>query len=318
MKLQQLRYVVEVFRRNLNVSDAAEALFTSQPGVSKQIKLLEEELGVVIFERSAKRFTGVTEPGKVVIETAQRILKEAENLKRVGEDYAGGDSGRLAIAATHTQARYALPEVVKDFVGRYPKVRLHLHQGSPTQIAEWLISGEADIAVATEALDQYPEIVALPCRPWSHSVIAPTGHPVLQKALTLQQLARWPLVTYDTAFAGRSKINRAFERAGLVPNVTLAAIDADVIKTYVGLGMGLGIIADMAFDADRDHGLVAIDASHLFESNTTKIGLRRQTHLRRFEFAFIELFAPHLSRRVVEAAMASPAESAADEGLDGI
>jgi LysR family cys regulon transcriptional activator len=318
MKLQQLRYVVEVYRRNLNVSDAAEALFTSQPGVSKQIKLLEEELGVVIFERSAKRFTGVTEPGKVVIETAQRMLKEAENLKRVGEDYAGGDSGRLAIAATHTQARYALPEAVKDFVGRFPKVRLHLHQGSPTQIAEWLISGEADIAVATEALDQYPEIVALPCRPWSHSVVAPVGHPVLQKPLTLQQLARWPLVTYDTAFAGRSKINRAFERAGLVPNVTLAAIDADVIKTYVGLGLGLGIIADMAFDADRDHGLVAIDGSHLFESNTTKIGLRRQTHLRRFEFAFIELFAPHLSRRVVEAAMASPAESAADQGLDGI
>ena len=318
MKLQQLRYVVEVFRRNLNVSDAADALFTSQPGVSKQIKLLEEELGVVIFERSAKRFTGVTEPGRIVIETAQRILKEAENLKRVGEDYAGGDSGRLAIAATHTQARYALPGIVKAFVGRYPKVRLNLHQGSPTQIAEWLISGEADIAIATESLDQYPEIVALPCRPWSHAVVAPRGHAVLDKPLTLQNLARWPLVTYDTAFAGRSKINRAFERAGLVPNVALAAIDADVIKTYVSLGMGLGIIADMAFDAERDQGLVAVNAAHLFESNTTKIGLRRHTHLRRFDYAFIELFAPHLSRTVVDSAMAGPAEAQAGQGFDGI
>jgi LysR family transcriptional regulator, cys regulon transcriptional activator len=303
MKLQQLRYVVEVAKRNLNVSDAAEALFTSQPGVSKQIKLLEEELGIVIFERSAKRFTGITEPGKFVVEIAQRILKEADNLKRVGEDYAAGGSGRLAIAATHTQARYALPEAVKAFVERYPEVQLTLHQGSPTQIADWLISGEADIAIATEALDQYPEIVALPCVQWSHCVIAPEGHPVLQKPVTLGEIARYPLVTYDTAFAGRSKINRAFERAGVSPNVVLAAIDADVIKTYVSLGLGLGIIARMAYDPARDSGLVALDTSHLFESNLTKIGLRRGTHLRRFEYDFIELFCAPLSRNVVELAM---------------
>lgn len=312
MKLQQLRYVVEVARRNLNVSEAAEALFTSQPGVSKQIKLLEEELGIVIFERNAKRFTALTEPGVAVIEIARRILREADNLKRVGADYASGDSGRLAIAATHTQARYALPGVVKAFVERYPGVRLNFHQGSPTQIAEWLISGEADIAIATESLDQYPEIVAMPCVQWSHCVIAPKGHPIAERPLTLKELVRYPLVTYDTAFAGRSRINRAFERAGLVPNVVLAAIDADVIKTYVVLGLGLGIIARMAFDEERDSALVALDASHLIESNTTKIGVRRNTCLRKFEFEFIRLFAPQLDRKVVEAAMAGEREGAKD------
>lgn len=313
MKLQQLRYVVEVARRNLNVSDAAEALFTSQPGVSKQIKLLEEELGAVIFERNAKRFVALTEPGQAVVEIAKRILQEADNLKRVGADFAGGDSGTLSIAATHTQARYALPEVVKAFVERYPRVQLNFHQGNPTQIADWLVSGEADIAIATESLDQYPEIVAMPCMQWSHCVIAPAGHPILDKPLTLQELARFPLVTYDTAFAGRSKINRAFERAGLIPKVVLAAIDSDVIKTYVGMGLGLGIIARMAFDEQRDQPLVAIDASHLIESNTTKIGVRRNTSLRRFEFDFIRLFAPQLDRRVVEAAMAG-----GQDGGDGL
>ena len=313
MKLQQLRYVVEVARRNLNVSDAAEALFTSQPGVSKQIKLLEDELGVVIFERNAKRFVALTEPGKAVIDIAKRILGESENLKRLGADYASGDSGTLSIAATHTQARYALPEVVKAFVAKYPRVRLNFHQGSPTQIAEWLISGEADIAIATESLDLYPEIVAMPCVQWSHCVIAPKGHPIIDKPLTLQALAQHPLVTYDAAFAGRSKINRAFDRAGLVPNVVLAAIDADVIKTYVNLGLGLGIIARMAFDEERDSALVALDVSHLIESNTTKIGVRRNTHLRRFEFDFIRLFAPQLDRKVVEASMAG-----SQDGDDGI
>jgi len=313
MKLQQLRYVVEVAKRNLNVSEAAEALFTSQPGVSKQIKLLEEELGVVIFERNAKRFTALTEPGVAVIEIARRILGEADNLKRVGADYSSGDSGSLAIAATHTQARYAMPAVVKAFVGQYPRVKLSFHQGSPTQIAEWLISGEADLAIATESLDQYPEIVAMPCVQWVHAVIAPKGHPILEKPLTLHDLARYPLITYDAAFAGRSKINRAFDRAGLIPNVVLAAIDADVIKTYVSLGLGLGIIAKMAFDPDRDADLVALDAGHLFESNTTKVGVRRNTCLRRFEYDFIRLFAPQLDRKVVDAAMADDRD-----GIDGI
>ena len=305
MKLQQLRYLVEVARQGLNVSEAAEALYTSQPGISKQIKLLEDELGVIVFERSGKRLTAITEPGKVVLEIAERMLRDAENIRRVGEEYAGGDSGSLVIATTHTQARYALPAVVKNFVDRHPKVRLSLHQGHPTQIAEWTLKGEADIAIATEALDQYPQLVMLPCYQWVHCVIAPDGHPILaEQSLSLAALARWPLITYDSAFTGRSRINKAFELAQLTPNVVLTAIDADVIKTYVSLGLGLGIIARMAFDPLRDVGLQAMAAEHLFGSNTTRIGLRRGTHVRRYEYDFIELFASHLTRKAVDMAMA--------------
>jgi LysR family cys regulon transcriptional activator len=309
MKLQQLRYLVEVARCGLNVSEAAEVLFTSQPGVSKQIKLLEDELGVIVFERSGKRLTAITEPGKRVLEIAERVLQEAGNIKRVGEEYASGDSGSLAIATTHTQARYALPLVVKSFIERHPEVRLSMHQGSPTQIAEWTIKGEADIAIATEALDQYPQLVMLPCYQWGHCVVAPTGHPILsEKSISLTSLARWPLITYDPAFAGRSRINTAFERAELTPNIVLAALDADVIKTYVGLGLGLGIIARMAYDPVRDLGLQAVDVGHLFGSNTTRIGLRRGTYLRHYEYDFIELFASQLSKKAVDMAMAGPGE----------
>ncbi len=305
MKLQQLRYLVEVAQRGLNVSEAAAALYTSQPGISKQIKLLEDELGVIVFERSGKRLTAVTEPGRAVLEIAARILRDAENIRRVGEEYAGGDSGSLVIATTHTQARYALPGVVKNFVDRHPQVRLSLRQGHPTQIAEWALKGEADIAIATEALDQYPQLLMLPCYQWVHCVIAPDGHAILgEKPLSLTALARWPLITYDSAFAGRSRINKAFELAQLTPNVVLSAIDADVIKTYVSLGLGLGIIASMAFDATRDAGLQALPAEHLFGSNTTRIGLRRGNHIRRFEYDFIELFAPQLTRKAVDMAIA--------------
>jgi LysR family cys regulon transcriptional activator len=304
MKLQQLRYIVEVERRGLNVSEAAEALYTSQPGISKQVKLLEEELGVVIFERSGKRFVGVTEPGRAILKIAAGILREAENMKRVGSEYSGGTAGRLVLAATHTQARYALPVVVRDFVAQHPDVRLEMHQGSPTQIAEWVAAGDADLGIATESLDQYPQLVTLPVRQWSHCVIVPQGHPLADgQPLTLQELAKWPLVTYDTAFTGRSRINRAFDRVGVTPNVTLTALDADVIKTYVNLGLGLGIISDLAFDPQRDAGLVALAAGHLFESNTTRLALRRGTYLRRYEYDFIGLFAPHLSRKVVDMAM---------------
>ncbi len=304
MKLQQLRYLVEVSRCGLNVSEAAEALYTSQPGVSKQIKMLEDELGVVVFERSGKRLTAITEPGKRVLEIAGRILREVANIKRVSEEYAGGDTGSLVIATTHTQARYALPAVVKKFVERHPDVRLSMHQGSPPQIAEWTLKGEADIAIATEALDQYQQLVMLPCYQWGHSVVAPEGHPILSaNTITLAELARWPLITYDPAFAGRSRINKAFERAQLTPNIVLAAIDADVIKTYVSLGLGLGIIASMAYDPVRDQGLQARDVSQFFGLNTTRIGLRRGTYLRRFEYDFIELFASHLSKRAVDMAM---------------
>jgi LysR family cys regulon transcriptional activator len=305
MKLQQLRYLVEVARQGLNVSEAAEALHTSQPGVSKQVRLLEDELGITVFERSGKRLTGITEPGKAVLEISERILREAENLKRVGDEYAGEDAGSLNIATTHTQARYVLPEVVSRFLERWPKVRLTLHQGSPTQIAEWTLSGEADLAIATEALDQYPALATLPCHQWAHAVIAPAGHPLLkEKGLSLASLAKWPLVTYDPAFSGRSRINRAFERAGLTPNVVLAAIDADVIKTYVNLGLGLGIIARMAYDPARDAGLVALDAEHLFGANTTRLGVRRGSYLRRYEYDFIEHFASHLTKKAVDMALA--------------
>lgn len=301
MKLQQLRYIVEIQRQGLNVSEAAEVLYTSQPGISKQVKMLEDELGVSIFERSGKRFTGLTEPGRVVLEIAQRILREAENLKRASSEYAGGDTGRLVLAATHTQARYALPVVVRDFITRHPNVKLEMHQGSPTQIAEWVMAGEADIGIATEALDQYAQLITMPVRQWTHCVIAPSGHPILAtQPLSLNALAKWPLITYDTAFTGRSRINRAFERVGVQPNIALTALDADVIKTYVSLGLGLGIISAMAFDAERDTGLVALDAAHLFESNTTRIALRRGSYLRRYDYDLISLFAPHLTRRVVD------------------
>ena len=227
MKLQQLRYLVEVARSNLNVSEAAEALYTSQPGVSKQIKLLEDELGVVVFERSGKRLTAVTEPGKRVLEIAERVLHEVQNIKRVGNEYGGGDSGSLAIAATHTQARYALPAVVKQFVDKYPAVRLSMHQGTPTQIAEWTIKGEADIAIATETLDQYQQLVILPCYQWGHCLVAPEGHPILsEKNISLATLTKWPLITYDSAFAGRSRINKAFERAQRRWPMTRCAIRA--------------------------------------------------------------------------------------------
>ena len=312
MKLQQLRYLVEVARCGLNVSEAAEALYTSQPGVSKQIKLLEDELGVVVFERTGKRLTAITEPGRRVLEIAERMLREADNIKRVGEEYAGGDSGSLVIATTHTQARYALPLVVKRFIERHPKVRLSMHQGNPVQIAEWTLKGEADIAIATEALDQFPQLVMLPCYQWGHSVIAPDGHPILaERTISLATLAKWPLITYDPAFTGRSRISGAFERAQLTPNVVLAALDSDVIKTYVSLGLGLGIIASMAYDPARDVGLQAVDVGHLFGSNTTRIGLRRGTYIRRYEYDFIELFASQLSKKAVDMAMAGP--GAADE-----
>ncbi|MDR3352395.1 MAG: CysB family HTH-type transcriptional regulator [Zoogloeaceae bacterium] len=310
MKLQQLRYVVEVVRRDMNVSEAATALFTSQPGVSKQIRLLEDELGITIFERSGKRFTGITEPGRAIVERAEHILFEAENIRRLGKDHSDGDSGTLVIAATHTQARYALPPAVKAFVDRHPGVQLILHQGTPFQIAGWVEKGEADIGIATEYLEAQPGLVTLPVRQWHHCVIAPLGHPILKEhPLSLRALARWPLVTYDSAFTGRSSINRAFERQGLAPRVVLTALDADVIKTYVILGLGLGIIADLAFDPERDTRLDCRMARDLFETNMTRIALRRGIFPRRFEYDFISLFAPHLDRRAIEWALRGNGET---------
>ncbi|MBL8483362.1 MAG: HTH-type transcriptional regulator CysB [Rhodocyclaceae bacterium] len=304
MNLQQLRYIQEVTRQGLNLSGAAQALFTSQPGVSKQIRLLEEELGVEIFVRHGKRFVAVTEPGRAVLQIAERVLSDLANLRSVGEEYSAQDRGTLTIATTHTQARYALPPVIQRFVARYPGVQLMLHQGNPVQCCEYVLSGEADLAIATEAIEQYEQLVMLPCQQWNRCVIAPVGHPLLDaRPLTLEAIARHPLITYDFAFTGRSKINKAFSARGLNPKVVLTAIDSDVIKTYVGLGLGVGLIAAMAFEPERDKNLGALDCSHLFESSTTRIGLRRNKYLRGFAFDFIELFSSHLSRRVVERAL---------------
>ncbi|HTQ76464.1 MAG TPA: CysB family HTH-type transcriptional regulator [Burkholderiales bacterium] len=305
MKLQQLRYLCEVAHRDLNVSAAAEALFTSQPGISKQIKALENELGIEIFVRNGKRLAGVTEPGRAVLAIAERLLAEAANLKRAGEEFANEKRGTLTLAATHTQARYALPRAVAAFKRRYPEVRVLVHQGNPTQICEQVAGGEADLGVATERIGEHPALVALPCYQWNRCVVVPPRHPLLrERPLTLEALARHPIVTYDFAFANRSLVNRAFEQRGLAPNVVLTAFDADVIKTYVELGFGVGIMAKMAFDPKRDRPLRAIDASHLFPTSTTRLGVKRGAYLRGYAYDFIELFAPSLTREAVRAAVA--------------
>jgi LysR family cys regulon transcriptional activator len=304
MKLQQLRYLAEVARRGLNVSEAAEVLHTSQPGVSKQIRALEDELGVQVFERYGKRLVAITEPGKTVIAIAERMLADAHNLKRAGEEYANEKLGTLTIAATHTQARYALPKAVAAFKKRYPRVELRIHQGNPTQICDQVLAGEADMCVATEMIATIPELVSLPVYQWNRCVVVPPRHPLLKEStITLEKLAEYPIVTYDFSFANRSLMQKAFESRGLTPNVVLAAHDADVIKTYVELGLGIGILAKMAFDPKRDRALRMIDASHLFESSTTRLGVKRGAYLRRYAYEFIELFAPHLPRTVVERAV---------------
>jgi LysR family cys regulon transcriptional activator len=301
MKIQQLRYLAEVARRDLSVSAAAEALHTSQPGVSRQIKDLEVELGVEIFARHGKRLTALTEPGRAVLAIAERILADAANMKRAGEEFANEKLGSLTIATTHTQARYALPKAVAAFKRRYPDVQLVIHQGNPTQICDMVLRGEAEFAVATEQIALYPELVSLPCYQWNRCVVVPPGHPLLKsKPLTLDAIAQYPVVTYDFAFAGRSLINKAFEKRGLAPNIVLTALDSDVIKTYVELGLGVGIVAQMAFDPKRDRGLHALDASHLFESSTTRLGIKRGAWLRGYVYDFIEMFAPRLSRDLVE------------------
>ena len=304
MNLQQLRYLNEIVRRGLKVSEAANALYTSQPNISKQVRQLEQELGIDIFVRSGKRVVAVTEPGQAVLGIARRILHDADNLRQVGQEFHAQDSGPLTIATTHTQARYTLPPVVKQFIKRYPKVTLGLHQGNPTQIAEQVLNGEADVAIATESITEYGGLVTLPCYEWHHCVVVPPKHPLLgEKKLTLAKIAQYPIVTYDFAFSGRGKINEAFEEAGIAPNIALTAIDADVIKTYVELGLGIGILAEIAFIPDRDRHLRMIEAKHLFKPNTTRIAIRKNEYLRGYTYDFIELFSPQLTRAVVAKAM---------------
>lgn len=304
MNFQQLRSVREAQRRGFNLTEVAQALHTSQPGVSRQIRELEEELGIELFVRVGKRLTGLTEPGEQVLPIVERLLQEAENLKRAADDFASAGSGRLRIAATHSQARYALPPAVRDFRAHHPDVSLHLQQGSPQQIARLLLDGEADVGIATEALAQYPELVALPCYRWTHAVVVPPDHPLLVSGepLTLARLAQFPIITYEPGYTGRSHIDEAFAAAQLTPHIVLSAMDADVIKTYVELGLGVGIVASIAFDEERDRHLRALDARHLFEDNMTRLAVRRSAFLRDYIYEFIQTFASPLRREVVDAA----------------
>lgn len=305
MNFQQLRSVRETVRRGFNLTDVAQILHTSQPGISRQIREMEEELGVEIFLRAGKRLTGLTPPGEVLLPIVERLLLDADNLRRAGADFSASEQGRLSIAATHSQARYALPQVVHEFRQRYPLVKLHLHQGSPRQVAEMLVSGEADIGVSTEALANYEGVVTLPCYRWTHSVVLPHGHPLLQRTqpITLQDLAQYPIITYEQGYTGRAHIDEAFEREGIAPDVVLTAMDADVIKTYVELGMGVGIVASVAIDPERDRLLQAVDAGHLFQVNVTRLGLRRGAWLRAYAYSFIESFVPTLTREMVHKAL---------------
>ena len=296
MNFQQLRYVREAVRRNLNLTEVANVLFASQSGVSKQIKDLEDELGVDIFVRRGKRLTGLTEPGKAVHRLIERMLLDAENLRRVARQYADEDTGHLVVATTHTQARYALPPVIRQFKEAFPKVHLALRQGSPRQIGQMLVDGEADIAISTEGLDRYADIVTFPCYTWHHVVVVPKDHPLATRtAVTLEDVAEYPIITYERDITGRSHIDEAFEKTGQLPDVVLTAIDADVIKTYVELGMGVGIVAAMAYDPKRDAGLVALESQHLFEASTTRVGLRKGAILRAYAYRLIEMFAPQLA-----------------------
>ncbi len=304
MKLQQLRYIVEVLNNNLNVSATAEVLFTSQPGISKQVRMLEDELGIQIFGRSGKHLTHVTPAGQEVINIAQQILSKVEGIKAVAREHTQPDEGKLRIATTHTQARYALPEVIQGFIKKYSKVSLQMSQGTPAQISDAAAKGDADFAIATESLHLYNDLVMLPCYHWNRSIIVRKDHPLAKKQdLTIHDIAKYSLVTYVFGFTGRSELDSAFEKAGAEPKIAFTATDADVIKTYVRLGVGIGVIASMAIDPKIDNDLVTIDASHLFKASTTKIGFRRGSFLRGYMFDFIERFAPHLNKHVVTQAM---------------
>lgn len=302
MKLQQLRYIYEISRRHLSVSAAAKAMNASQPGVSNQVQLLETELGLQIFKRRGKRLTEVTPIGQKVLGLADKILRDAENIQQLAADNRDDKHGTLSIATTHTQARYALPKAIKSFAKSYPEVHLNMVQGTPNEIAEMVLEGKVDLAIATEGLQQYDTLSVLPCYEWNRALILPPEHPLAaEKELTLEAISKYPILTYMMGFTGRENQDKAFTDQGITPNVVFTATDADVIKTYVELELGIGIIAAMAFDPERDTPLLSRDVSHLFEPSTTHIGLRKGNQLRGFTYAFIALFAPHLTRSVVEA-----------------
>lgn len=299
MKLQQLRYIWEVSRNGLNVSATAQVLYTSQPGISKQIRLLEDELGVEIFARSGKHLSHITAAGQRIIDTAGEILRQCESIKQIAQEFSNERAGELTVATTHTQARYALPKVIGQFIQEFPDVSLHMNQGTPAQIAEMAADGSVDFAIATEGLEDFHELITMPCYSWNRCVVVPKEHPLAQeKKISLTTLAQHPIVTYVFGFTGRSKLDEAFKEQGLEPKVVFTAADSDVIKTYVRLGLGVGIVARMAVDEVEDSDLVVLDASELFEPSVTKIAFRRGTFLRGYMASFIERFAPHLTPKV--------------------
>jgi LysR family transcriptional regulator, cys regulon transcriptional activator len=303
MKLHQLRYLAAVAQSGLNITAAAQKLHTSQPGVSKQIKLLEDELGFQIFVREGRNLTRITPAGQQVIDRALRILQEAQSIKDLSTELRDEGRGALSIGTTHTQARYVLPQVIQQFRAKYPQVRLNLHQGTSEQIAEMVAHDRIDCAIATGSEQLFSDLTLLPCYRWHRTVIVPKDHPLTQAGrLSYKILAGYPLVTYTFSFAGPSSLHEAFARGGYTPNVAITARDADVIKTYVRLGLGVGIVASMAMISEEDSDLVAIDSSHLFAAHTTWIGFRRGTLLRKYMYDFSQLLAPHLDRRSVERA----------------
>ncbi len=303
MNLQQLRIVREAVQQNFNLTDVAAALFTSQSGVSKHIKDLEDELGVELFQRRGKRLLGLTEPGKELAVVVDRMLQDLRNIKRLAEQFSSAEQGQLTIATTHTQARYALPHIVARFKAAFPRVHLVLHQGSPAEIVSLLQSGEADIGIATEALGKDDAFVTFPFYAWHHAVVVPDGHALTQRPLTLESLAEHALITYHEGYTGRARIDASFASAGLAPDIVMSALDADVIKTYVQVGLGVGIIAAMAFEPARDPGLTLLDASHLFPVNTTRIALKRGHYLRGFAYRFLQECVATLTEDVVRRAM---------------
>ena len=305
MNLHQFRFVQEAVRRNLNLTETAKALYTSQPGISKAILELEEELGVDIFARHGKRLRRVTEPGQQVLQSIEIIMREVGNLKRIGEEFSKQDAGRLSIATTHTQARYILPEPVALLRRRFPKVSVSLHQGNPEQVARMLLDESADIGLATESLSEFDDLVTLPCYEWQHMVVVPAGHPLASvDRLTLEQLAAYPLVSYHPSFTGRTRVDAAFAQRRLKPEVVLEAIDSDVIKTYVRLGLGVGIVAEMAVRDDPPGGeLVAKPAGHLFGQNVSRVAFKRGAYLRNFVYTFAELLSDRLTRALITRAM---------------
>jgi len=295
MKLQQLRCVYQIVQNDFNISKAAEFLNTSQPGVSKQIQLLEDEVGIKIFQRNGKRLTGLSNAGNDLYKSISEIIREVSNIKNISHEYGNDDAGSFTIATTHTQARYKLPKVVKAFVKKYPKIDLNIHQGDPSQVTEQILKGDADVGIATESIGHNASIICIPCYSWNRVLVFPKNHSLMKaKEITLQDIASYPLITYDYAFTGSTIVSEVFKEANISPNIMLTAIDADVIKTYVELDLGVGLIAEMAYDKNKDTVLESRDVSHLFPTSTTFIGIRKDTFVRGFTYNFIKMFTPNL------------------------